>query len=380
MKKYVIPIASDDIDLKSIKFKEPLQCVINNKINITYKKYIDPNTHETIKNKFGINFNGEIVKKEDTINLVGNFCYSKKLRNLWFISIILIELFICYITLSDFMKTWFLDISILISLIFYNNLVNRDNEKFIIINLLTKETNKISSKNFDYTYLYNEKYNYYDLDEFYKDVYVSSKVEKRNKYVKNICCLLGVVLFFSGVIGTFGFKIGSTAKKFEIVNDYSPLYEKEDFAVDENNRLYVVCTNYTEVFDENGKFLMKVNHGKGVSDVYLNFKDGLTGFLVSIKGEDDYHEFIVDVSNEKILKENTYKEEEIDIENFNGSRYYERHDKLYTIRGDKVSIVGKNVDKVVDLNSPKTPIYFGYLLTLSFIGVAMLYFVNLKFN
>lgn len=143
MKKYVIPIASDDIDLKSIKFKEPLQCIINNKINITYKKYIDPNTHETIKNKFGINFNGEIVKKEDTINLVGNFCYSKKLRNLWFISIILIELFICYITLSDFMKTWFLDISILISLFFYNNLVNGDNEKFIIINLLTKETNKI---------------------------------------------------------------------------------------------------------------------------------------------------------------------------------------------------------------------------------------------
>ena len=60
MKKYVIPIASSDVDLNRINFQEPLQCTINdNKINITYKKYIDPNTHKTIKNKKGINFKGK---------------------------------------------------------------------------------------------------------------------------------------------------------------------------------------------------------------------------------------------------------------------------------------------------------------------------------
>ena len=86
-----------------------------------------------------------------------------------------------------------------------------------------------------------------------------------------------------------------------------------------------------------------------------------------------------DISNEKIVEENTYREEQIEIENLNGSRYYLQDDKLYTIRGDKVTIEGDDIDRVVDLNSPKTPIYFGYFFTLSCIGVAMIYFVNLKF-
>ena len=81
----------------------------------------------------------------------------------------------------------------------------------------------------------------------------------------------------------------------------------------------------------------------------------------------------------KIVEENTYREEQIEIENLNGSRYYLQDDKLYTIRGDKVTIEGDDIDRVVDLNSPKTPIYFGYFFTLSCIGVAMIYFVNLKF-
>lgn len=38
---------------------------------------------------------------------------------------------------------------------------------------------------------------------------------------------------------------------------------------------------------------MKVNHGRGVSRVYLNFQDGLTGFLVSTKGGEGYHEFVI---------------------------------------------------------------------------------------
>ena len=39
MKKYIVQIASRDIDLSRIKFSEPLSCEIdNNKINITYKK------------------------------------------------------------------------------------------------------------------------------------------------------------------------------------------------------------------------------------------------------------------------------------------------------------------------------------------------------
>lgn len=67
----------------------------------------------------------------------------------------------------------------------------------------------------------------------------------------------------------------------------------EDFGVDENNRLYVVCTNYTEIFDKNGNVLMKVNHGRWVSRVYLNFQDGLIRFLVSTKGGEGYHEFVI---------------------------------------------------------------------------------------
>ena len=51
MKKYVVPIASRDIDLSRIKFSEPLSCEIdNNKINITYKKHLDSNTYKTVKN------------------------------------------------------------------------------------------------------------------------------------------------------------------------------------------------------------------------------------------------------------------------------------------------------------------------------------------
>ena len=37
MKKYVVPIASRDIDLSRIKFSEPLSCEIDsNKININF--------------------------------------------------------------------------------------------------------------------------------------------------------------------------------------------------------------------------------------------------------------------------------------------------------------------------------------------------------
>jgi len=386
MKKYVIPIASSDVDLNRINFQEPLQCTINdNKINITYKKYIDPNTHKTVKNKKGINFKGEIVKVEDAINLVGNFHYSKKLKILWFVLLIFIELCVFHFALSDFLKTWFLDAGILLTLFLYNSVINGyDTEKFTIINLLTKETNKISSKKFEYTYLDNEEIDCDDLDELYKDASDILKLGNRSEYIKVICSLLGALLFFTGFIGALIFGLGSETKQFEIVNEYSPLYDKEDFLVDEKGRMYVVCDNYTEIFDENGDFLMKVNHGAGVIGVYLNFEDGLTAFLIESKNKDYedpdyYHEFVVDISNEKIVEENTYREEQIEIENLNGSRYYLQDDKLYTIRGDKVTIEGDDIDRVVDLNSPKTPIYFGYFFTLSCIGVAMVYFINLKF-
>ena len=182
MKKYVVPIASRDIDLSRIKFSEPLSCEIdNNKINITYKKHLDSNTYKTVKNKTGVNFKGEIVKNKDTIDLVGDFHCSTQFKILYITAAILIVLCACYIALSDFVKVWVVMAEILISLFVYINLVNDDNKKFIIINLLTKEINKISSKKFDYSYLYNEAEGYYDLDELYKEVDTSLKVQKKNK-------------------------------------------------------------------------------------------------------------------------------------------------------------------------------------------------------
>ena len=180
MKKYVVPIASRDIDLSRIKFSEPLSCEIdNNKINITYKKHLDSNTYKTVKNKTGVNFKGEIVKNKDTIDLVGDFHCSTQFKILYITAAILIALCACYIALSDFVKVWVVMAEILISLFVYINLVNDDNKKFIIINLLTKEINKISSKKFDYSYLYNEAEGYYDLDELYKEVDTSLEVQKK---------------------------------------------------------------------------------------------------------------------------------------------------------------------------------------------------------
>lgn len=269
---------------------------------------------------------------------------------------------------------------ILISLFVYINLVNDDNKKFIIINLLTKEINKISSKKFDYSYLYNEAEGYYDLDELYKEVDTSLKVQKKNKIKKSLCYILSITMFLSGVIGVIIFGIGSQTKQFEIVNEYSPLYEKHHIAVDEDDRLYVVCENYTEIFDKEGNFLMKVNHGRGVTSVYLNFRDGLTSFLLHGKGKEYkdpnyYHEFVVDISNKKILNKNTYKEAQNDR-----SRYYMKEDTLYTIRDDKVYIEGDGVDKVLDLNSPKSPIFFGYFFILAAMGVSLLFFTRLRYR
>lgn len=348
-------------NLSRIKFSEPLSCEIdNNKINITYKKHLDSNTYKTVKNKTGVNFKGEIVKNKDTIDLVGDFHCSTQFK-------------ILYITAA-----------ILISLFVYINLVNDDNKKFIIINLLTKEINKISSKKFDYSYLYNEAEGYYDLDELYKEVDTSLKVQKKNKIKKSLCYILSITMFLSGVIGVIIFGIGSQTKQFEIVNEYSPLYEKHHIAVDEDDRLYVVCENYTEIFDKEGNFLMKVNHGRGVTSVYLNFRDGLTSFLLHGKGKEYkdpnyYHEFVVDISNKKILNKNTYKEAQIEIENPNRSRYYMKEDTLYTIRDDKVYIEGDGVDKVLDLNSPKSPIFFGYFFILATMGVSLLFFTRLRY-
>ena len=135
-------------------------------------------------------------------------------------------------------------------------------------------------------YLYNEAEGYYDLDELYKEVDTSLKVQKKNKIKKSLCYILSITMFLSGVIGVIIFGIGSQTKQFEIVNEYSPLYEKHHIAVDEDGRLYVVCENYTEIFDKEGNFLMKVNHGRGVTSVYLNFRDGLTSFLLHGKGKE----------------------------------------------------------------------------------------------
>ena len=229
MKKYVVPITSRDIDLSRIKFSEPLSCEIdNNKINITYKKHLDSNTYKTVKNKTGVNFKGEIVKNKYTIDLVGDFHCSTQFKILYITAAILIALCACYIALSDFVKVWVVMAEILISLFVYINLVNDDNKKFIIINLLTKEINKISSKKFDYSYL--------------------------------------------------------------------------------------------------------------------------------------------------------YKEAQIEIENPNRSRYYMKEDTLYTIRDDKVYIEGDGVDKVLDLNSPKSPIFFGYFFILAAMGVSLLFFTRLRYR
>ena len=97
MKKYVVPIASRDIDLSRIKFSEPLSCEIdNNKINITYKKHLDSNTYKTVKNKTGVNFKGEIVKNKYTIDLVGDFHCSTQFKILYITAAILITLCACY--------------------------------------------------------------------------------------------------------------------------------------------------------------------------------------------------------------------------------------------------------------------------------------------
>ena len=319
MKKYIVQIASRDIDLSRIKFSEPLSCEIdNNKINITYKKHLDSNTYKTVKNKTGVNFKGEIVKNKDTIDLVGDFHCSTQFKILYITAAILVALCACYIALSDFVKVWVVMAEILISLFVYIHLVAEG---------------------------------YYDLDELYKEVDTSLKVQKKNKIKKSLCYILSITMFLSGVIGVIIFGIGSQTKQFEIVNEYSPLYEKHHIAVDEDDRLYVVCENYTEIFDKEGNFLMKVNHGRGVTSVYLNFRDGLTSFLLHGKGKEYeepnyYHEFVVDISNKKILNKNTYKEAQIEIENPNRSRYYMKEDTLYTIRDDKVYIEGDGVDKV----------------------------------
>lgn len=353
MKKYVVPITSRDIDLSRIKFSEPLSCEIdNNKINITYKKHLDSNTYKTVKNKTGVNFKGEIVKNKDTIDLVGDFHCSTQFKILYITAAILIVLCACYIALSDFVKVWVVMAEILISLFVYIHLVAEG---------------------------------YYDLDELYKEVDTSLKVQKKNKIKKSLCYILSITMFLSGVIGVIIFGIGSQTKQFEIVNEYSPLYEKHHIAVDEDDRLYVVCENYTEIFDKEGNFLMKVNHGRGVTSVYLNFRDGLTSFLLHGKGKEYeepnyYHEFVVDISNKKILNKNTYKEAQIEIENPNRSRYYMKEDTLYTIRDDKVYIEGDGVDKVLDLNSPKSPIFFGYFFILAAMGVSLLFFTRLRYR
>ena len=353
MKKYVVPIASRDIDLSRIKFSEPLSCEIdNNKINITYKKHLDSNTYKTVKNKTGVNFKGEIVKNKDTIDLVGDFHCSTQFKILYITAAILVALCACYIALSDFVKVWVVMAEILISLFVYIHLVAEG---------------------------------YYDLDELYKEVDTSLKVQKKNKIKKSLCYILSITMFLSGVIGVIIFGIGSQTKQFEIVNEYSPLYEKHHIAVDEDDRLYVVCENYTEIFDKEGNLLMKVNHGRGVTSVYLNFRDGLTSFLLHGKGKEYeepnyYHEFVVDISNKKILNKNTYKEAQIEIENPNRSRYYMKEDTLYTIRDDKVYIEGDGVDKVLDLNSPKSPIFFGYFFILAAMGVSLLFFTRLRYR
>lgn len=348
MKKYIVQIASRDIDLSRIKFSEPLSCEIdNNKINITYKKHLDSNTYKTVKNKTGVNFKGEIVKNKDTIDLVGDFHCSTQFKILYITAAILVALCACYIALSDFVKVWVVMAEILISLFVYIHLVAEG---------------------------------YYDLDELYKEVDTSLKVQKKNKIKKSLCYILSITMFLSGVIGVIIFGIGSQTKQFEIVNEYSPLYEKHHIAVDEDDRLYVVCENYTEIFDKEGNFLMKVNHGRGVTSVYLNFRDGLTSFLLHGKGKEYeepnyYHEFVVDISNKKILNKNTYKEAQNDR-----SRYYMKEDTLYTIRDDKVYIEGDGVDKVLDLNSPKSPIFFGYFFILAAMGVSLLFFTRLRYR
>ncbi len=353
MKKYIVQIASRDIDLSRIKFSEPLSCEIdNNKINITYKKHLDSNTYKTVKNKTGVNFKGEIVKNKDTIDLVGDFHCSTQFKILYITAAILVALCACYIALSDFVKVWVVMAEILISLFVYIHLVAEG---------------------------------YYDLDELYKEVDTSLNVQKKNKIKKSLCYILSITMFLSGVIGVIIFGIGSQTKQFEIVNEYSPLYEKHHIAVDEDDRLYVVCENYTEIFDKEGNFLMKVNHGRGVTSVYLNFRDGLTSFLLHGKGKEYeepnyYHEFVVDISNKKILNKNTYKEAQIEIENPNRSRYYMKEDTLYTIRDDKVYIEGDGVDKVLDLNSPKSPIFFGYFFILAAMGVSLLFFTRLRYR
>ena len=353
MKKYIVQIASRDIDLSRIKFSEPLSCEIdNNKINITYKKHLDSNTYKTVKNKTGVNFKGEIVKNKDTIDLVGDFHCSTQFKILYITAAILVALCACYIALSDFVKVWVVMAEILISLFVYIHLVAEG---------------------------------YYDLDELYKEVDTSLKVQKKNKIKKSLCYILSITMFLSGVIGVIIFGIGSQTKQFEIVNEYSPLYEKHHIAVDEDDRLYVVCENYTEIFDKDGNFLMNVNHGRGVTSVYLNFRDGLTSFLLHGKGKEYeepnyYHEFVVDISNKKILNKNTYKEAQIEIENPNRSRYYMKEDTLYTIRDDKVYIEGDGVDKVLDLNSPKSPIFFGYFFILAAMGVSLLFFTRLRYR
>lgn len=47
-----------------------------------------------------------------------------------------------------------------------------------------------------------------------------------------------------------------------------------------------------------------------------------------------------------------------------------KEDTLYTIRDDKV----------LDLNSPKSPIFFGYFFILAAMGVSLLFFTRLRYR
>ena len=68
----------------------------------------------------------------------------------------------------------------------------------------------------------------------------------------------------------------------------------------------------SEVFDYKGNFLMKINH-RGECSTYVEVKGDLVYFLVDYKyskNPDYYNEFIVNISQEKIIKHNTYKEDD----------------------------------------------------------------------
>lgn len=372
MKKYIIPINLKSDQLNNFVFKDPLVVEIKeSQIKFTYKSIEEKNT-----NKLGIYFKGQIIEENEKLSVIGTFHYSKLFIAITCSFIILVYIAVFLFASRDFIKTFTVNMSILIFI--YLNIRIRCGYLYQKANIIQSFLKSIDNKDI----------NFLDVNDFYQEI-------PTNGNLKIVLSILGIVCFFVGLFGVLIFGLSSKSKIFEISKEYSPLYDIEDFLVDEEGRFIVKCSNYTEVFDYKGNFLMKINHG-GECSTYVEVKGDLVYFLVDYKNSknpDYYNEFIVNISEEKIIKHNTYKEDDpVFSYNFEdgepiksdviydfeiGKTKFIKDGIIYKIKSDKISINEAGKKKFVNLQSPKWPPYFGYFLILSFLGVGFICIINI---